>query len=162
MPRLPLDLAGERRQLEGMNKYQALRAGPAYHRLAQADDIGARFRAKKIAARPTLVDEDRPAGDRMLRVRVEDLGDDRIRATVAVLHKWRKREFEQLGFIPAALQKVCERTAREVLEEHADLERAWVWGSAWCAEGTRRQLDLPLKKSDAAPHPTKGAQRGER
>lgn len=125
-----------------MNKYQALRAGPAFHRLAQAEDIAQRFRAKKVAARPVLLEEDRVVDGRVLHVRVEDLGDDKIRATVAVRHLWRKKEHEQLGFVPVALQKVCERTAREVLEEHAELARSWVWGCAWCAEGTRRQLEL--------------------
>lgn len=142
MPTAALDLAPARHQLEGMNKYQALRAGPAYRMYATPEQIVERFRPKKIAARPTLLDEERVVDGRVLHIRVEDLGDDRVRASVAVRHKWRKRDFEQRGWVDANLQRRCAELAREVLSHFADVERAWHWGVAWCAEGTRR-MDCP-------------------
>ncbi len=89
-----------------------------------------------------LLEEDRVVDGRVLHVRLEDLGDDRIRATVAVRHLWRKKDFEQLGFAPLPLRGATERLVREILGQHADLERAWVCGAALSAEGKRRQLEF--------------------
>lgn len=125
-----------------MNRYTALRAGPAYNRLAVANDIADRFRPKKLAARPTLLDEEHVEARRFVKVRVEDLGDDRLRATVYVLNRLKDREAEQPHWVPLALQRRCAELAREALGAYADTEREWERNGAWCAEGTRRQLEL--------------------
>lgn len=125
-----------------MNRYNALRAGPAYNRLAIAQDIAARFRPKKVAARPTLVDEERVEGRRFVKVRVEDLGDDRLRSTVYVLNRIKDKEAEQPHWVPVDLRRRCAELAREVLAAHANVDREWDRNGAWCSEGTRRQVEL--------------------
>lgn len=141
VPAARLDPSPAHHQLEGMNKYQALRAGPAYRLYATPEQIAERFRPKKLPQKKVLLDEERLEGARIVHVRLEDLGDDRIRATVYVMHRW-KKEAEALQWVPAQLQQRCAAIARELLLEHADVEKEWERSGAWCTEGVRRQLEL--------------------
>jgi len=109
---------------------------------AQAHEIARRFRAKALPRKATLLDEDRTIAGRVALVRVEDLGDDKIRATVAIRHKWIRRDFELPGFVPYEVQRAAAALAHELVATHADVTREWTWGAAWLAEGTRR-MDCP-------------------